>query len=99
MKTLKEIVGICKSGDKPSLDEARLAVCVLDALLTFETMHLMNKAKNNINAWRDYEKHFERCKNAFSKSPIDYLGVEYDPDNPAVQKQRNASIKLFNKII
>ena len=102
MRTLSEIVDICKNGGKPTIDEARLSVCVLDALLTFETMRLMRRAKNVVRndiTWRDYEEHFNRCINAFSQSPVNYLGNEYNPDDPEVQKRRNISAKLMDKIL
>ena len=99
MRTLQKIVECCKSGGKPTIDEARLAICVLDALFTFETMRLMRRSKNSDEAWRDYEDHFNRCRNVFSQSPLDYLGDEYNPDNPEVKKARNISIKLMDKIM
>lgn len=99
MKTLQEIVEICKSGKKPTIDDARFAICVLDALLTFETMRLMRRAKDSDVARREYEEHFNRCRAAFSQHPMDYLGEEYNPDIPDVQKRRNISAKLVDKIM
>jgi len=102
MRTLSEIVDICKSGGKPTIDEARLAVCVLNALLTFETMRLMRRAENVVRndvTWRDYEEHFNRCRNAFSQSPVDYLGNEYNPDDSEVRKRRNILVKLMDKFL
>ena len=99
MKTLQDIVEICKSGKIPHIDDARLAVCVLDSLLTFETMRLMRNAKKSDSDWKDYEEHFNRCKVAFSKSPIEYIGNEFNPDNNDVQDRRKISHKIMKKIL
>jgi len=99
MKTLSEIIDICKQGKLPTLDEARLAVCVLDSLLVLENIRLSNISDKSKDDWNNYQKFFNRFKNALGKTPVDYLGPEYNPDNPDVQHRRNVHLKMFNKII
>lgn len=76
MRTLGEIIEAAKSGERPDYDELRLAVCAMDALMTFD-----------------------RVKRAMAKTPREYLGENYDPDSPAVQERRLASIALMDKFI
>jgi len=99
MRTLNEIIRICKDGGKPTIDEARLAVCVLDALLTFETMRLMRQAEKDDIALLYYQESFRRIQNALAKSPREYLGPEYDPDRPEVQQRRKLSKKIVSQFL
>jgi len=98
MRKLSEIVDSCKNGEKPTIDEARLTICVLDDLLSFETMHLMHNVKSN-SMWEEYKEHFNRFKSAFNQSPTDYLDDEYHPDNQGMQKRHNAVAELLYKIM
>jgi hypothetical protein len=101
MKTLSEIISICKDGGKPTIDEARLAICVMDALITFDSMYhtrrvAREKAGENpdlFTATHDYEERFNRIKTALNKTPIEWLGDSDNPDNEEVQKRR----KILNK--
>ncbi|WP_041279572.1 hypothetical protein [Desulfobacula toluolica] len=106
MKTLSEIIEICKSGGKPDVNDARMAICAMDALITFDSTHFMRMAQREMGgkkpglftAERNYEKHFNRVKRALSKSPLAWLGTNNNPDNPKVQKRRNISKKIFNRV-
>ncbi|MNG23671.1 hypothetical protein D3C84_1083020 [compost metagenome] len=44
------------------------------------------------------DENFSRAKRALEKSPKDYLGPNYDPDSPDVQKRRLAAVALFEKV-
>jgi hypothetical protein len=101
MKTLSEIISICKDGGKPTIDEARLAICVMDALITFDSIYHTRRVARE-RAWEkpdlftathDYEERFNRIKTALNKTPIEWLGDSDNPDNEEVQKRR----KILNK--
>ena len=106
MKTLSEIIEICRSGGKPDIDDARIAICAMDILMTFDSTHLMrmaqreNEGKNPllVTAMRSFEDRFNRVKKALSKSPLEWLGDNNNPDNPEVQRRRDVSKKLVSKI-
>lgn len=36
MRTLGQIIEACRNGERPDVDELRLAVCAMDALMTFD---------------------------------------------------------------
>lgn len=105
MKTLSEIIEICKDGGKPDVDDARFAICALDALLTFESTSLMRRASRDKEGKKDvfshnwyFEESFNRIKRAMGKPPIEYLGDNHNPDNPEVQKRRKVSQKMWDKV-
>ena len=105
MKTLSEIIDICKDGGKPTIDEARFAICVMDALMVFDSLfhtrrvsrELDGKDPDFFSAEYYYEERFNRVKSAMNKTPIEWLGNN-NPDNEDVQKRRKISNNIFNKI-
>ncbi len=107
MKTLGDIIELCKEGEIPDVYDARMAICVLDSLLTFESISLMRLARYEsegkspglFTAERNHEEHFNRVKKAFQKTPIEWLGPNNDPDQPEVQKRRKISNKLVDRIL
>lgn len=106
MKNLGEIIELCKAGEKPDIDDARMAICALDALITFDSTHIMRMAQREADgkktgiftAERNYAEHFNRMKRALSKPPIEWLGPNNNPDNPETQKRRQVSKKIFEKM-
>jgi len=105
MKTLGEVIDVCKNGGKPDLDDARFAICALDALLTFESTALMRLAQREdegkspgimFSAGRNWETHFNRVKKAMNKPPLEWLGPNSHPDDPAVQERRKTSQKIWD---
>lgn len=105
MKNLSEIINTCKDGNKPNMDDARFAICALDSLLTFESTHLMRMAQRETDgkkpglftAERNYSEHFNRVKNAMAKPPLEWLGPNNNPDDPAVQQRRKISQRLWDQ--
>lgn len=108
MRTLGEIIEAAKSGESPSVDELRLAVCAMDYLLTFDRMAIQKLAEGEAGqrprflvfsaVWQRNEN-FNRIKSAMEKTPREYLGNNYDPDNPEVQERRAATMKLVDGLM
>jgi hypothetical protein len=107
MKTLAEIIDICKDGGKPSIDEARLAICVMDALMVFDSSfharragrEMSGKKPDLFTAVHEHEERFNRVKSAMNKTPLEWLGDGNNPDSAEVQKRRKISNKIFNKVL
>lgn len=108
MRTLGEIIEAAKSGDRPDYDELRLAVCAMDALMTFDRQAIWKLAEAESEGKKPFlvyssvwqrDENFGRVKRALEKSPKDYLGPNYDPDNPDVQARRKQSVALFEKLL
>jgi hypothetical protein len=107
MKTLGEIIDAVRSGDKPEYDELRYAVCVMDALATFDRQAFMRLAANeelgkkpfmNTSAVWQWNEFFERMKRAMEKCPKDWIGWNNDPDNPDFLKRRNEAKQLLSRL-
>ena len=108
MKSLGEIIEAAKSGERPDYDDLRLAVCAMDALMTFDRQAIWKLAEAEAqgkkpilvysSVWQR-DENFERVKRAMNTEPKTYLGANYDPDSPAVQGRRRMSIALTDKAI
>ena len=99
MKTLIEIIETCKSGEAATVDEMRMAICAMDGLSTMDRMELTRMADKEPVAMILFEKKFYRWKAALNKTPVDYLGLSGNPDDPANQKRRIISKKVFDKFL
>lgn len=108
MRTLGEIIEVAKSGERPDYDELRLAVCAIDALMTFDRMAIWKLAEAESEAKKPFlvysavwqrDENFGRVKRALEKSPKDFLGPNYDPDSPDVQARRRMSAALVENIL
>ena len=108
MRKLGEIIEAAKSGERPEYDELRLAVCAMDALMTFDRMAIWKLAEGEAEGKKPFmvwsavfqrQENFDRVKRAMAKTPREYLGPNNDPDSPAVQARRQASIALFDKLL
>ena len=108
MKTLGEIIEAAKSGERPDYDDLRLAVCAMDALMTFDRQAIWKLAegeeqgKKQFLVWSSVwqrDEQFQRVKRAMSTEPKTYLGANYNPDSPAAQERRRMSIALMDKAI
>lgn len=106
MKTIGEIIEAAKSGERPDYDELRLAVCAMDAMMTFDRMAIWKLAeaeqegKKPFMVWSaiwQRDENFSRVKRALTKTPREYLGRSYDPDSPEVQARRKQSLALFER--
>lgn len=104
MKTLGEIIEAAKSGERPDYDDLRLAVCAMDALMTFDRQAIWKlaegeeKGKKQMLVWSSLwqrDEQFQRVKRAMATDPRSYLGPNYDPDSPAVQERRRMSIAII----
>ena len=103
MKKLGEIINQCKDGGKPTADEARLAICAMDALMVFDSIfHSRRAAREDsgkktdpFSAMHDYTDRFNRVKNAMGKTPLEWLGDTNNPDRPQVQARRKISAKVM----
>ncbi|MNN93765.1 hypothetical protein D3C81_2122740 [compost metagenome] len=78
----------------------------MDALMTFDRNAFFTLAEAEQEGKKPFltrsavwqrDEHFGRVKRALEKSPKDYLGPNYDPDSPTVQKRRQASLALLDK--
>lgn len=108
MRTLGEIIEAARSGEKPTVDELRYAVCALDILMTFDRNALFKLAEAEqagkkavlvySPTWQRDES-FNRVKRALEKSPKEYLGPNFDPDRAEVQLRRKASVDLYTKAL
>lgn len=108
MRTLGEIIEAAKSGERPDYDELRLAVCVMDALMTFDRMAIWKLAeaeqegKKPFMVWSavfQRDENFNRVKRAMEKSPRDWLGPNHDPDSLGAQARRRQSIALAERAL
>ena len=104
-KTLSEIIDQCKSGGVPDIDDALMAICVMDSLMVFDGLGLSRAASRELagktpvfTAEWQYAERFNRVKSAMLKPPIKWLGDTDNPDNPGVQKRRQRSNKIVQKI-
>jgi len=99
MNKLGDIINLVKNGERPPYEDLRYAICAMDSLMTFDSMLLRKLAHENEVCEYEYIKHFERRKNAYNKTPKEWIGWENDPENENYVKSRNFHIKLFNKKI
>lgn len=108
MRTLGEIIEAARSGERPDYDELRLAVCAMDALMTFDLMAIWKLAEAESEGKKPFlvysavwqrDENFGRVKRAMAKTPRDFLGPNHDPDSPEAQESRRRSIALFEKIV
>lgn len=105
MRTLGQIIEACRNGERPDVDELRLAVCAMDALMTFDRRAIWTLAEAeekrggrapllNRSAVFQRDENFNRVRRALDKSPREWLGPEHNPDDPGVQSRR----QTFNAI-
>ncbi|MFZ5935057.1 hypothetical protein ACOKS3_09485 [Pseudomonas sp. HS6-2] len=108
MRTLGQIIEDARSGERPDYDELRLAVCVMDILMTFDRQAIWklaegeHKGKKPILVWSSLwqrDENFTRVKGAMAKDPKSYLGPNQDPDSPAVQERRRMSIAIMDGVV
>jgi len=99
MKTLGEIITICRDGGTPTVDEMRYAICAMDGLSSLDQSDItLNASKELENkrcpTWsRVHELVFDRWKRALARTPKQWIG-DSDPDCPKYQEQRQRSKKF-----
>ena len=103
MRTLLEIIESIKDGEEPTREELYYSVLALEALSSFDHMdfrRLLKKPDSRFFTieWLNNEV-FNRSKNAYRKSPKDWVGWDNDPHNPDYQGMRVMHKRLFDKII
>lgn len=94
---LGEIISSVKEGGRPGYDALRLAVAALDGLSTLDHMAVRRLSKTNREAAKEYEYLFNRWKAALGVTPKQYLGENFDPDSPGVQRRVAAARKFAEK--
>jgi len=108
MRTLGEIIEAARSGERPDYDDLRLAVCAMDMLMTFDRQAIWKlaegeeKGKKPFLSWSSVwqrDEQFQRIKRAMATDPKTYLGLNYDPDSPAVQERRRMSIAIMEGVV
>jgi len=108
MKTLSEIIGAVKDGERPDYEDLRYAVCALDALMFFDLRAIMKMAKGEkegkkkklmYSAEWQYKETFNRRKAAMGKPPKEWLGPNHDPNSDDVQERRKFSKKIYDTAI
>jgi hypothetical protein len=96
-KTISEIIEQARSGETPDIDDARLTICAMDAMMTFDRMAMSRLAsgqtegKKLIGSYSPtfaYEERFKRLKRSMALTPKEYLGPNYDPDIEENQQRR-----------
>lgn len=108
MKTIGEIIESAKNGERPEYDDLRLAVCALDYLMTFDRNAIWKLAEAEAEGKKPFlvssalwqrDENFSRIKRAMGKTPKEYLGTTYNPDDPEVQTRRKAAIALWDRAL
>lgn len=110
MRTLGDIIESVKSGERPEYDELRYSLLALEFLLSMgnkalrrladvETRAAEPKPKLLNSAVFQHEEMFNRIKVALARDPKAYVGPENDPDKPAYQERRRASLRLVDRIL
>lgn len=107
-KKLGEIIEAARSGERPDYDDLRLAVCALDCLMTFDMMALSRLAEAETKgqkpmltrsaSWQ-FDERCRRMSQAMEKAPREFLGENYDPDNPEVQDARRRAAALVEGLM
>ncbi|MDH0348116.1 hypothetical protein [Aeromonas dhakensis] len=105
---LGEIIEAARNGERPEYDDLRLAVCALSHLMTFDRMALSRLAEAETKGqtprltrsanWQLGENH-GRVARALSKTPLEFLGDNYNPDNPEVQADRRKALALAERFM
>jgi len=100
-RSLGDIIEECQSGGRPDYDDMRYAICALQSLATMDfsdQRRILEAKRPEIAALRS-EECFQRRKRAYAAPPKKWLGPEYDPDSAEVQRRREISQKVFEKVV
>lgn len=102
MKTLSEIIDAVKNGEKPAYDDLRFALLAMSHLHTFDSSDMLDVFEATTE-WNPIlhiraEEAFNRSKRAMNVSPKEYLGENWNPDNPEYQKRRKLMLNLADEI-
>ncbi len=102
MRTLSKILDILKDGGKPTYEELRYGLLAAESLraLNFSLLlKILGRNPKNDYIKSSVGRAFDRDKEALNSDPKEYLGWEYDPENPAYRAGVNGAIRLLDKII
>ena len=104
MRTLYEIVEDVKDNKKPDYEEIRYALLVYNFMFNMDHRLLREELLEEERPAKliremKAQNSFDMAKNALNKSPKEYLGWNYDPENPEYQKCREMSNKIFNNFL
>lgn len=89
MKDLATIITECKDGLRPDYDELRYAVLALHSLVYFANQDVKMACMRRTSMDGIQISNTNRYHAALNKSPKEFLGKEYDPDDPEYQKRRD----------
>ena len=105
MTTLSEIIESVKRGEKPDYDDLRFGLLVLTFLHNFDMQDMLDfygdlqeSPKSFPMFQRRIDESYNRSKRAMNVPPKDYLGENWNPDNPEYQKQHQLMSKLVDKM-
>ena len=115
MRTIGDVVKDARTGKKPEYDEMRYTIVALHALMCFDRNAFMDLFRGELERregrssgikfdtiyspeWQANER-IRRMNNTYSKTPKEYVGASYDPDDPNVAKRIEAAEKLADYII
>ncbi|MNX62799.1 hypothetical protein D3C86_937760 [compost metagenome] len=105
--SLSQIVEAVRSGQRPSYEDLRYAICALVALSVFDSQALQRLAEAEKEGKRafmtssadwQWREHFDRRKRALDQPPKAYVGWGNDPDNPEFLERRAQAVRLVEKL-
>ena len=109
MRSTANIIGAIKDCEPVEYEELRLAVLVLDSLLTFKQKHLIRLLKGGYGAeltekmeYPDAHKDLGISKtewNALRMDPEKYLGKSHIPGTPEFESHYKISKKILEKAL
>lgn len=104
MRTLNEIVEMCKGNERLDYDELRYALLVYVSMMNRDHRKLRDtllakESRPEFIRKIEAENSFNMYKTALNKSPKEYLGWNNDPENPEYQKFHKMGSKLVDRLI
>lgn len=84
MRKLQEIIDLVRDGGKPSYDELRYSLCVIDGLMALDGRSILRLAEDSNGARGKgisniamiiQRERFDRVKIALNSNPKEYLGM------------------------
>lgn len=107
MRKLQEIIDLVMDGGKPSYDELRYSLCVIDGLMALDGRSILRLAEDSNGARGKgisniamiiQRERFDRVKIALNSNPKEYLGLNNDPDNRDFVDRRREASRLIERI-
>ncbi len=104
MRNLSEIIEDCKTNGRPDYDELRYSVLVMTCILNMTNseltkLYVEGKMPSELIRKLKLDGICSMYGMALKKSPKEYLGWNYDPENPEYQKFHSMGNKLVEKAL